>query len=346
MSMRYNWNTPFFLSPHNPSVVYFAGNRVLKSMKRGDDLQLISPDLTKKLDGQDRHVRCVSPAASRSTPPAPRRTARSWRSRRARSSRGCSIAGTDDGNVWKTSNDGATWENLTGEARADAAERRRSVRHARRSIVARHVHVLRRLRQSPLGRLQAVPVRDQRRRPQLPSIVEQPADGRTGRLPARGARGSAQSRPAVRGHVDRRVRLDRPRRHVDALHDGTAERAGVRSQDPSARPRAHRGHARSQLLDRRHRAARADDAEGDGRRRAPLRAEARLPVGRSTARSAPAATATRRRSSPRPTRSYGASDHVSRWHGPTGNARIIIVDALGDTIAAPARDPRVPVCTR
>ncbi len=30
-SMRYNWNTPFFLSPHNPDVFYMGGNRVLKS---------------------------------------------------------------------------------------------------------------------------------------------------------------------------------------------------------------------------------------------------------------------------------------------------------------------------
>ena len=31
LSIRYNWNAPFFISPHNPSVIYFAGNKVLKS---------------------------------------------------------------------------------------------------------------------------------------------------------------------------------------------------------------------------------------------------------------------------------------------------------------------------
>ena len=48
LSLRFNWNSPFFISPHNPAVIYFAGNRVLKSMKRGEDFQLISPDLSKK----------------------------------------------------------------------------------------------------------------------------------------------------------------------------------------------------------------------------------------------------------------------------------------------------------
>ena len=48
LSLRFNWNAPYFLSPHNPSVIYFGGNRVLKSMKRGEGFQLISADLSKK----------------------------------------------------------------------------------------------------------------------------------------------------------------------------------------------------------------------------------------------------------------------------------------------------------
>src|SRR5262249_49571676 len=41
LSLRFNWNSPFILSPHNPSVIYFGGNRVLKSTQRGDNFQLI-----------------------------------------------------------------------------------------------------------------------------------------------------------------------------------------------------------------------------------------------------------------------------------------------------------------
>ena len=46
MDLRWNWNTPFFISQHNPMVFYAGANKVLKSTKRGDDLRPISPDLT------------------------------------------------------------------------------------------------------------------------------------------------------------------------------------------------------------------------------------------------------------------------------------------------------------
>src|SRR5439155_8133581 len=50
LNIRYNWNTPYFLSPHNPQVFYMGGSRVLKSLKRGEDLFPISPDLSMKTD--------------------------------------------------------------------------------------------------------------------------------------------------------------------------------------------------------------------------------------------------------------------------------------------------------
>src|SRR5688500_18082614 len=45
----FNWNTPFQLSPHNPSVVWLGGNRLFKSYNRGDTW-IASPDLTKQVD--------------------------------------------------------------------------------------------------------------------------------------------------------------------------------------------------------------------------------------------------------------------------------------------------------
>lgn len=109
--MRYNWNTPYFLSPHNPDVMYVGGSRVLKSTRRGDDLYPISPDLSKKqwakidtsmnktggitLDatGAETYGTVVALAESPLRP-------------------GVLIAGTDDGNVWVTRNDGASWEQI------------------------------------------------------------------------------------------------------------------------------------------------------------------------------------------------------------------------------------------
>ena len=112
LDIRFNWNTPFLLSPHAQSTLYIGGNRVLKSTNRGDNLVPISPDLSKQqrakiafsvdstggvtLDatGAETYGTITALAESPIRP-------------------GILFAGTDDGNVWLTTNDGATWENLT-----------------------------------------------------------------------------------------------------------------------------------------------------------------------------------------------------------------------------------------
>jgi photosystem II stability/assembly factor-like uncharacterized protein len=120
LSIRYNWETPYFLSPHNPQVFYVGGSRVLKSTKRGEDLYPISPDLSIKKDPAQERARLAridtvekytggitldltgaeaygTVVALQESPIKP----------------GMLIAGTDDGNVWITRNDGGAWEDLT-----------------------------------------------------------------------------------------------------------------------------------------------------------------------------------------------------------------------------------------
>jgi hypothetical protein len=46
---RFNWNTPLVLSPHNPRTLWLGGNRVFKSVNRGDTW-IASADLTKQVD--------------------------------------------------------------------------------------------------------------------------------------------------------------------------------------------------------------------------------------------------------------------------------------------------------
>src|SRR5439155_5880927 len=46
VDLRWNWNTPFFLSPHSPTTFYAGSNKVMKSTNRGENLSAISPDLT------------------------------------------------------------------------------------------------------------------------------------------------------------------------------------------------------------------------------------------------------------------------------------------------------------
>jgi photosystem II stability/assembly factor-like uncharacterized protein len=115
MDMRFNWETPYFISHHNHATLYIGGNRVLKSTDMGEHSYPISPDLSthdqKKVDislkttggitndatGAETYGTVVSLAESPIRP-------------------GLLYAGTDDGNLWMTSNDGATWTNLTGRA--------------------------------------------------------------------------------------------------------------------------------------------------------------------------------------------------------------------------------------
>ena len=47
---RFNWDAPILVSPHNPTTLYFASQRVWKSDDRGDSWISISPDLTKNQD--------------------------------------------------------------------------------------------------------------------------------------------------------------------------------------------------------------------------------------------------------------------------------------------------------
>jgi photosystem II stability/assembly factor-like uncharacterized protein len=57
--LRWNWNTPYIISAHNPQVLYFGASRVLKSTKRGDEMYPISPDLSyadaEKIRSVDAH---------------------------------------------------------------------------------------------------------------------------------------------------------------------------------------------------------------------------------------------------------------------------------------------------
>ncbi len=45
---RFNWQTPILLSSHNQDIIYLGGNKLMRSMNRGDDWTTISDDLTNR----------------------------------------------------------------------------------------------------------------------------------------------------------------------------------------------------------------------------------------------------------------------------------------------------------
>ncbi len=87
--MRFNWNTPFIVSHHNSKIFYCAGNYLFRSLDRGEDLKLISPELTRTDQG--------SATAISESPRDPN----------------VLYVGTDDGHLWVTKDGGKAWEEIS-----------------------------------------------------------------------------------------------------------------------------------------------------------------------------------------------------------------------------------------
>ena len=50
LSYKWNWNTPFIISPHSPTRLYMAANKVFRSDDRGQSWKVISDDITAQID--------------------------------------------------------------------------------------------------------------------------------------------------------------------------------------------------------------------------------------------------------------------------------------------------------
>jgi len=101
-AFRFNWNAPFFISPHDPGVLYQGGNRVFKLTERGDKWFAISPDLS-----HNDPVRSATVGSDAETHGTVTALAESP------VSKGMLWAGTDDGRVHVTRDDGGTWTEVT-----------------------------------------------------------------------------------------------------------------------------------------------------------------------------------------------------------------------------------------
>ncbi|MFI5232930.1 MAG: WD40/YVTN/BNR-like repeat-containing protein, partial [Gemmatimonadales bacterium] len=113
-TLRFEWDTPIIISPNDNGTLLVAANKVFRSTDRGDSWTVISPDLTSNanrdtivtmgLKGADI---TVAKNDGVSLWPAIVTLAESKRQS------GVYYAGTDDGNVSVSRDDGKSWQNIT-----------------------------------------------------------------------------------------------------------------------------------------------------------------------------------------------------------------------------------------
>ncbi|HAK57265.1 MAG TPA: hypothetical protein DCP38_17570 [Acidobacteria bacterium] len=111
---RFDWNSPILISPHDSQTIYYGGNRLFKSIDRGDTWTR-TDDLTKNQDRDEmpimgvdvtddtpsRHDGISTFGQILSISESPRRE-------------GVLYVGTDDGNVQVSQDGGANWQEVAG----------------------------------------------------------------------------------------------------------------------------------------------------------------------------------------------------------------------------------------
>ena len=115
LKYRFQWTSPLAISPQHPHRLYMGGNIIFQTDNGGSSWHAISPDLTRHEVA--REGLSGTPITQDNTSveyynvvfsigPSPKRDGEIW-------------AGTDDGRVWLTRNNGANWSNVTPPSFAD-----------------------------------------------------------------------------------------------------------------------------------------------------------------------------------------------------------------------------------
>jgi hypothetical protein len=113
---RFNWNAPILASPHDPKVIYHAGNVLFRTADRGNSWTTISPDLTR--NDRSRQGPGGTPITNEgaggevyntiaTVAESPKQAGLIW-------------VGTDDGLVQLTRDGGRSWENVTPKGLPEA----------------------------------------------------------------------------------------------------------------------------------------------------------------------------------------------------------------------------------
>jgi photosystem II stability/assembly factor-like uncharacterized protein len=111
--LRWNWNTPILMSPHDSATIYVGANKVFKSTDRGQSWTAISPDLS---EATDRDGLPLMGVTGKETTIARNDGVQSYGNIvqlvESPKNPGVLYAGTDDGKVHMTK-DGKTWTDIT-----------------------------------------------------------------------------------------------------------------------------------------------------------------------------------------------------------------------------------------
>jgi hypothetical protein len=104
---RFNWNSPILISPHDPNVMYFGGNKLFKTTDKGESWEAVSQDLTKNETPSEWEIMGLKPSLR------PYNTLTAIDESPLR--QGLIYVGADDGSVHRTTDGGVTWEALSDQ---------------------------------------------------------------------------------------------------------------------------------------------------------------------------------------------------------------------------------------
>ncbi len=113
-ALRWNWDTPMMLSPHDPGTLLMAANKLFKSTDRGHSWTAISPDLTASIDRDALRLmnvlgKEITIAKNDGISAYGTITTFTESPRKA----GLYYTGTDDGTVSVSPDGGRTWTNIS-----------------------------------------------------------------------------------------------------------------------------------------------------------------------------------------------------------------------------------------
>ncbi len=102
VGFRFNWDSPLVASQHHKGTIYLGGNHIFALTNRGENWKVISPDLSAQ---EPSRIMTTGSGAETygvvfTIAESPMQANLLW-------------AGTDDGKVWITENEGGTWTDVT-----------------------------------------------------------------------------------------------------------------------------------------------------------------------------------------------------------------------------------------